>query len=156
MSVEGLRRELRRRFEEDRRRRDELRREIQLLKDNRHKLARHLQEVREGAPFSRIQEIGREIGMSIEEPHLGRVMLLRRLREELERMNGRLQDAERELRGVEERLEEGIQCPMCHGIGHITRPHIVREGDIIQEVHETRRCPLCKGSGRIRMEDVLS
>ena len=150
MSVEELRIEYKRRFEEYRRKKVELERKIRLLRDDKEKIERYIEEVRRGAPKLRIEEIGKEFGVEIRDTFVGRMMLLRLLRESMRRVDAGLQDVERELRRIDKYLRDGIICPVCRGLGRLTKSRIERMERIVKEVLEVEECPLCGGSGRIR------
>ena len=150
MSVEELRIEYKRRFEEYRRRKVKLERKMRLLRDNKEKIERYIEEVRKGAPKLRIEEIGREFGIEIRNTLVGRMMLLRLLRESMRRIDAELQDSERELRRIDECLRDGITCPLCGGLGRLTKSRIERMERMVKEVLEVKECPFCGGSGRIR------
>lgn len=150
MSVEELRIEYKRRFEEYRRKKLKLEHKMRLLRDDKEKIERYIEEVRRGAPKLRIEEIAREFGVEMRNTLVGRMMLLRLLRESMRRIDSELQDAERELRRIDKCLRDGITCPMCRGLGRLTKSRIERIERMVKEVLEVKECPLCGGSGRIR------
>jgi len=149
MSVEELRAEYERRFEEYRRRKVELEHKIQLLRDDKAEIERYIQEVRKGVSKPGIEEIGKKLGVDIKDTPMDRMTLLLLLRKELKKKNEKLQNAERELKRIRKYLKEGVTCPRCLGLGYLTKSRIQRVDRIVQEVLETKECPLCRGSGKI-------